>query len=147
MRIDLRTSASPEQVRRAFTDFSDRRLRTWHRTLDPATYELRGVGADCAEARESSPRSPVWVVCRYDWSDPDVVRWTVTDASYGGGGDGWVRAAPDVAGGSRVRAGWTSTDVRRQRVVILLVHHTPLHRLVQRQWGATLDEYAARERG
>ncbi|MBM6400441.1 hypothetical protein [Phycicoccus sonneratiae] len=145
MHIDLRTTATPELVRRAFTDFTDRRLRTWHRTLDPATYELRGLGPDWAEAREGSRHSPVWVVCRYDWSHPDVVSWVFTETSYGGGGDGWVRATPDAGGGSRVRAEWTSTDVRRQHLVLLAVHRTPVHRMIQRQWAPTLDEYAAAE--
>ena len=57
MRFDVGTRASPEQVRRALTDFTDRRLRTWHRTLDPRTYELRDQGENWAEARESTPRS------------------------------------------------------------------------------------------
>jgi hypothetical protein len=143
MRFDLVTTSSPEQVRRAFTDFSDRRLRTWHRTLDPSTYELRGLGPDWAEARESSPRSPVWVVSRYDWSDPEVVRWVFTETSYGGGGDGLVRATPRPGGGSLVHAQWTSTDIRRQRLLLWVVHHTALHRMIQRQWTPTLDEYAA----
>lgn len=144
MRVELETRATSDQVRRAFTDFSDRRLRIWHRTLDPATYELRGLGTDWAEAKESSPHSPVWVVSRYDWSDPDlVVRWVFTQASYGGGGEGLVRATPRPGGGSLVQAEWTSTNARRQRVVLFVVHHTALHRMIHRQWRATLDEFAA----
>ena len=143
MRFDLETLASPDQVRGAFNDFSDQRLRTWHRTLDPAMYELRALGPDGAEAKESSPHSPVWVVSRYDWSDPEMVRWVVTDSSYGGGGEGVVRAAPRAGGGSLVHAEWTSTGIRRQRLLLLVVHHTGLHRMIERQWRATLDEYAA----
>ena len=146
MRFDLVTTASPELVRRAFTDFSDRRLRTWRRTLDPSTYELRALGPDSAEARESSPRSPVWVVSRYDWSDPEVVRWVFIETSYGGGGEGLVRATPGPGGGSRVHTEWTSTDIRRQRALIFVVHHTPLHRMIQRQWTSTLDDFAAETR-
>ena len=41
MRFDLKTKASPEQVLRALTDFTDARLQIWNRTLDPKTYELR----------------------------------------------------------------------------------------------------------
>jgi hypothetical protein len=44
MRFDIETKASPEQVCRALTDFTPRRLRTWDRTLDPATYQLREQG-------------------------------------------------------------------------------------------------------
>ena len=36
--------APPEPVRRALTDFTDRRLQDWNRTLDPKTYEARELG-------------------------------------------------------------------------------------------------------
>jgi len=41
MRFDLETKASPEQVRSALTDFTDRRPQIWNRTLDAKKYELR----------------------------------------------------------------------------------------------------------
>ena len=56
MRFDLETKASPEQVLRALTDFTDARLQIWNRTLDPKTYELRDSGQTWAVARESSRR-------------------------------------------------------------------------------------------
>ena len=65
MRFDLKTKASPGQVLRALTDFTVVRLQIWNRTLDPKTYELRDSGETWAVARESSPRSPFWVVVRY----------------------------------------------------------------------------------
>ena len=37
LRFDLNTKASPEQVLRALTDFTDARLQIWNRTLDPKT--------------------------------------------------------------------------------------------------------------
>jgi hypothetical protein len=146
VRFDLETVASPGLVRGAFTDFSDQRLCTWRRTLDPATYQLRGLGPGWAEARESSPRSPVWLVSRYDWSDPEVVRWVVTDSSYGGGGEGLVRVTPRAGSGSLVHAEWTSTGIRRQRLPLLVVHHTPVHRFIARQWAATFHDLAAAAR-
>ena len=142
MRLDLETRASPDQVLRAFTHFGERRLRTWRGTLDPSTYELHGLGPDWALARESSQRSPVWVVARYDWSDPGLVRWVVTDSSYGGGGEGLVRIAPGEGGGSRVHAEWTSTGVRRQRLLLLMVHHLPMNRMISRRWASALDRFA-----
>ena len=54
LRLDLETKASPQQVRRALTDFTDRRLQIWNRTLDPRTYELRNHGDNGALAREST---------------------------------------------------------------------------------------------
>jgi hypothetical protein len=76
MRFDIETQASPEQVHRALTDFTQERLCIGNRTLDPKTYELREHGPTWAIARESTPRSPFWVVARYDWTDPSVVRLT-----------------------------------------------------------------------
>src|SRR4051812_49688238 len=126
MRFDIETEASPEQVRRALTDFTQGRLRIWNRTLDPKTYELREQGSTWAVARESSPGSPFWVIARYDWSDPAVVRWTVVESSYGGGGEGAVRGAPRDDGGSRVHAGWTYTQPRPQKGLLFLFLPPPL---------------------
>lgn len=50
------------------------------------------------------------MVARYDWSDPDVVSWTVTKSSYGGGGEGFVRISPLGDGGSRFHAEWGNTN-------------------------------------
>lgn len=66
MRFDLTTKASPEQVLPATTDFIDRRLEIWHRTLDPQVYGVRELGDTWAVAREGSPRVPFWVVVHYD---------------------------------------------------------------------------------
>ena len=94
------------------TDFTDQRLTTWSRTLDPKKYELRERGETWAVARESSPGSPFWVVARYDWSDPAVIRWTVADSSYGGGGQGSVQITLSHDGGSRLHVQWDATDAR-----------------------------------
>ena len=145
MRFDLETRASPDQVRRALTDFSHARPRTWRRSLDARAYELRSRGESWAIARESTSGSPAWVVSRYDWSDPDVVRWTVLESSYGGGGDGWVRITPRDDGGSTVHAGWSATGARRQRVLLFVIHHGPANRLIARMWRSALEDFAAAE--
>jgi hypothetical protein len=143
VRFELLTQASPEQVRRALTDFSDRRLRTWDRTLDPQTYELRDQGDSWALARESTPGSPFWVVARYDWSDPDVVRWTVTESSYGGGGEGSVRTSPLGNGGSRVKVEWSYTNAPwPHKVVLFLIQHRPMSLLISRMWASALNRFA-----
>jgi hypothetical protein len=142
MRFDIKTKASSKQVLRALTDFTDARLQIWNRTLDPKTYELRDSGQTWAVARESSPRSPFWVVVRYDWSDPESVRWTILDSSYGGGGEGLVQIAPGDAGGSRVHAEWSYTEARRQRLMLFLLQHAPMGRLISRMWASALDRYA-----
>ena len=148
VRFDLETKASPEQVRRALTDFTDRRVQIWNRTLDPRTYELRDHGDNWALARESTPGSPFWVVARYDWSDPDVVSWTVTESSYGGGGEGFVRILPLGDGGCRVHAEWDNTNAPWvQKPLLFLVHHGPMSRLVSRMWASALNRYALEEGG
>ena len=144
MRFDLTTRASPEQVRRALTDFTDRRPQIWNRTLDPTTYEVRGLGDSWAVARESTPRSPFWVVVRYDWSDPTVVRWTIEESSYGGHGTGAARIAPTDDGGSRLDVEWSYTDVSRTRdeVMLVLIERGPMARVVSRLWTSALNRYA-----
>ncbi len=141
MRFDIETLASPDQVRQALTDFTQERLRIWDRTLDPTTYELREHGPAWAVARENTPRSPFWVVARYDWSEPFVVRWTVVESSYGGGGEGFVRIVPRDGGGSSVHAEWRNTGPRRQKVMLILLRLVP-DRMVARMWADALDRYA-----
>ena len=143
MRFDVDTKASPEQVRRALTDFTDRRPQIWHRTLDPKKYELREQGDTWAVARESSPGSPFWVVVRYDWAEAAVIRWTVVESSAGGAGGGFVRIAPGDDGGSRLHVEWVNTGARiAQRPMLFLLHHGPMGRLISRMWASTLDRYA-----
>lgn len=143
MRFDVDTKASPEQVHRALTDFTDRRLQIWNRTLDPRTYELRDHGDTWAVAREGSPGSPFWVVARYEWSEPAVVRWTVVESSCGGGGDGFVRIAPGADGGSRLHAEWSTTAPRPlQKPILFVLHHGPAGRVLSRMWASALDRYA-----
>lgn len=144
MRFEVATHASPEQVREALTDFTDRRPRIWNRTLDPNGYEVRAVGDTWAVARESTAGSPFWVVSRYDWSDPSVIRTTVEESSWGGGGTGSVRIAPTVGGGSRVHAEWTNTGMTRTRDRVLwsLLNSLPMRRMIARLWVKALDRYA-----
>jgi len=146
MRFDLTTKASPDQVRQALTDFTDRRIQTW-RTLDPKRYQVRAIGETWALAREASPGSPFWVVLRYDWSDPAVVRWAVEESSYGGGGSGSARIEPLAGGGSRLHVEWENTGGRRlQRPLIFLLHAGPMGHLLARLWSSALDRHAEASR-
>lgn len=133
-------------MRHALTDFSEHRLNIWHRTLDPKTYQVRERGDTWAVAKESSPGSPFWVVCRYDWSDPDVVRWTITESSYGGGGQGFARVSPLSGGGSHVQAEWANTGARwTQRPLLFVIHFGPMRRIFARLWKSALDDYARQD--
>lgn len=142
MRFDLVTHASPEQVLEAMTDFTDRRLEIW-RTLDPKVYEVRESGDTWAVAREGSPHSPYWVVVRYDWSDPHVVRWTELDSNHGDPESGSMRIQPDESGGSRLHVEWTAHPIRqRDKVALWLLHHT-MGPVIARMWRKDLDRLAA----
>ena len=144
MEFELTTTATPEQVLRALTDFSERRPQIWRRTLDAASYELRELGDTWAVARESTAGSPFWVVERYDWSDPSVVRWTDVETSWGGLGSGEVRIHPAPGGGSHLEAAWSNGEAtgRRDRVLLWLLHRGPMHRVISGMWRRTLDDYA-----
>jgi hypothetical protein len=149
VQFEVVTKASPEQVRRALTDFSSRRLQTWNRTLDPTRYEVRDRGETWAVAREATPGSPFWVVARYDWSDPAVIRLTVQESSYGGAGEGSFRIAPGEDGGSRLHVEWENTDAARpwQTLLLFLIHRGPMGRIVSRMWASALDRYAQSDKG
>jgi uncharacterized protein YndB with AHSA1/START domain len=146
VQFEVESKASPEQVWRALTDFSSRRLQTWNRTQDPKRYELRAQGDTWAVARESSPGSPFWVVARYDWSDPAAIRWTVEESSYGGGGTGVVRIVPRDDGGTRLSVAYDATDARpAQKPLLFLLHRRPMGRVIARLWSSALDRYAQSE--
>jgi hypothetical protein len=146
MRFDVVTKASPAQVLRAFTDFTERRTRIWNRTLDAKKYRLIEQGDTWAVARESSPGSPFWVTARYDWSDPTEIRWTLVESSYGGAGEGLVRITPGADGGSRLHVTWDNTGGRPlHRALFLLLHSPPMGRMLARMYTAALDRYAGED--
>jgi hypothetical protein len=126
------------------TDFTDRRPQIWNRTLDPKRYEVRELEDSWAVARKSPPGSPFWVVARYDWSDPTVVRWTVEESSYCGHGTGSVRIAATDDGGSRVHVEWNYTDISRTRdnLMLFLIQRFPMSRTISRMRASALNRYA-----
>lgn len=109
--FDLETSARPEKVRTALIDFSERRPELWP-GIEPSLYEVYSVGETTAEVREGSkgPGGKVWARERYDWSDPDTVRWTVQDSNFSAPGS-YVAATirPGRDGGSVVHIVWDRT--------------------------------------
>jgi hypothetical protein len=143
MKFDVVTKASPAQVFRAFTDFTERRPRIWDRTLDAKEYRLIEQGDTWAVARESTSGSPFWVTARYDFSDPAEIRWSVVESSYGGAGDGLARIAPGAGGGTRLHVTWDNTGGNPlHRALFLLLHSPPMGRMLARMYTATLDRFA-----
>ena len=96
VRCSFETRATPEQVHRAYTDFSDRRLEIWRDTLRPENYSLHASGDSWAVVREGSLR--MGVVLRYEWTEPDKVRWTVVESNFCEYGAGRLTVRPAATG-------------------------------------------------
>ncbi len=105
LEFDLETSAPPERVIAALTDFSDRRPDIWS-GLSREWYEVYSVGETTAEIRERTGgrRSSIWARERYDWSIPGVVTWTVRESGFSNPGS-FVSAKVDPKAGGE--AGFT----------------------------------------
>ncbi len=103
--FELRSQASPEAVRMALLDFTERRPQLWP-GLPADQYEVYEVGDTWAEIREGY-RGPIWWRERYDWSAPGIIRWTAVDSGFGALGSSvvWrIESAED--GGSTHRISW-----------------------------------------
>jgi hypothetical protein len=94
-----RTSVSPERVIAALTDFSDARPSIWP-TLAPDHYAVHERGDTWAEVTEGADfAGGVWERGRYDWSQPGVVRFEVSDSNAFAAGSSWeYRVRPDGSG-------------------------------------------------
>lgn len=104
--FDVESSASPEQVLAALTDFTNRRPDIWP-GLNPRMYRVHNVGDTWADVQEGN-NNRIWARERYDWSTPGTVRWTVRESSFSTAGDyveTVVKRGP--AGGSRVHVTWS----------------------------------------
>jgi len=100
---DRDTTASPERVIGALTDFSPRRLDLWP-NLDRKYYELEQAGVTSADVTEGSAAfGGVWERSHYDWSRPGTVRIDVQDSNAFQPGSYWVyQVTPKPGGGSHV---------------------------------------------
>ena len=111
LQVDVETPAAPERVREALLDFSERRPERWP-GIDPGLYEVYSVGETTAEVKEGTkgPGMTVWARERYDWSDPDTIRWTVQESNFCTAGS-YVAATlhPRPGGGTRVHVEWDRT--------------------------------------
>jgi len=81
--MDLRTTVPPDAVRAALLDFSERRPEIWP-GIEPSLYKVFSVGSTSAEIQEGSkmPGGGVFARERYDWSNPDLIRWTVIESNF-----------------------------------------------------------------
>jgi hypothetical protein len=96
------TSASPEQVLGAASDFSEQRAKVWP-NVKAKHLEVHDSGAEFAEVTEG-----IWIIglfwerCRYEWSQPGSVKATVLDSNVLEPGSTWELRAVPRNGGSAV---------------------------------------------
>lgn len=89
IRVSRRTDLAPERVIAALTDFSPARPSIWP-SLDASRYAVHSRGEDWAEVTEGSDfAGGVWERGRYDWSQPGVVRFSVSDSNAFAAGSSW----------------------------------------------------------
>lgn len=130
--FDVETSASPEAVRTALLDFTDRRPEIWP-GIDPSLYRVYNVGDTFADVQEGSkmPGSSIWAREHYDWSKGELITWTVQESNFCAPGS-YVSAAiaPRGDGGSRIHVIWnrtpTSVPGRLATVLIRLTGGKPV---------------------
>jgi hypothetical protein len=122
--MDVTTDVEPAAVRAALVDFSPHRPEIWP-GITSDLYQVYEVGETSALVREGTknPGMTVWAKERYDWSDPDTVRWTVEESNFCAPGS-YVAAtiAARDGGGSRVHIEWNRTPTTfGGRIATLLI--------------------------
>jgi Polyketide cyclase / dehydrase and lipid transport len=107
IRFEVETPLSPQRVRAAATDFSERRPQIWS-AIDPKRFTVHTLGDTTAEVTEGGREfGGIWAREQYDWSDPDLVIARVLDSNIFSPDSRWeLRVRPGPAGGSLVE--WAS---------------------------------------
>jgi hypothetical protein len=130
--LDIDTTVTPEIVRAALLDFSDRRPEIWP-GIEPSLYEVYTVGDTFADVQEGSkmPGGSIWAKEHYDWSASDRVTWTVRESNFCAPGS-YVAAliSPGKDGGSLIHVIWNRTPTslagRLATVLIQLTRGKPV---------------------
>jgi len=98
--LSFESSAPPERLLAAATDFSKRRPDFWP-GITRRQYRVYSLGHHTAEVEEGT--APVHHRYRYDWTDDGLVRATTIDATAVRTGSVWeMRVGPRPGGGSKV---------------------------------------------
>lgn|SRR5437764_9144631 len=99
------TSATPQQVLVAATDFSAHRAKIWP-NVTAKRLEVHARGSDWVEVTEGATGIAwfAWERSRYDWSEPGRVMQTALDSNVVEPGSTWeLRLAPGADGGCEVQ--------------------------------------------
>jgi Polyketide cyclase / dehydrase and lipid transport len=101
--VSQETSLPPERVLEAARDFSERRAEMWP-DVHVKHLTVHGAGENWADVTEGNPWpiGLVWERLRYDWSEPGVVKGTVTDSNIFKLGSTWEIRAQHANGSSLV---------------------------------------------
>lgn len=132
--LDVESSAPPERLIAALTDFTDRRPELWP-GLNPKMYRVYERGDTWADVQEGNDNR-IWARERYDWSIPGTVRWTVEESGFSTTGD-FVEAVvtPGTNGGSRVHVTWSrrgkTLPAKLLVGLIVLLRGLPVRRSIQ----------------
>ena len=106
--MQLKSKASPDQVRSGLLDFTSNRTKIWP-GIEPSLYQVYEEGENWAEIREGNkmPGGQVWAREHYDWSDPETIKWTVVDSNFcAPGSNVSARITPGPDGGSVIDLTW-----------------------------------------
>ncbi len=93
------TTATPEQIVSAITDFGPGREKIFGNSAD-ADLKVHDRGPDWADVTEGS--GGVWERLHYDWSDPSRIVMTTTDSNLWGGRSGHTYTITPQADGTTV---------------------------------------------
>jgi hypothetical protein len=97
----VNTTATPEQIVAAITDFGPGRSKLFPRSAD-GYLKVHSQGATQADVTEGS--GGVWERLRYDWSDPSKIVMTTTDSN------AWGRSSGHIYSFTRLADGTTDVD-------------------------------------
>jgi hypothetical protein len=137
------TTASPQAVIGALTDFSPRRLELWP-NIDGGYYQVHQVSDSSAEVTEGS--RGIWERTRYDWSTPGRVRIEVQDSNAFRPGSFWLYSVqPQPEGGSRVRLEFLRRPRNARGLVLSAVLSLAGRRIFGDFLGETLHRLEARQ--
>ncbi len=93
------TTATPEQIVSAITDFGPGREKIFGNSAD-ADLKVHDRGPDWADVTEGS--GGVWERLHYDWSDPSRIVMTTTDSNLWGGRSGHTYTITPQSDGTTV---------------------------------------------
>jgi hypothetical protein len=122
--LDIETPLAPGAVRAALLDFSPRRPTIWP-GLSASLFKVYYVHENDADIQEGTalPLGHVWAREHYDWSKPDIIRWTVVESNFSAPGS-YVQAELHERGdgGTRVRLEWNRTGLNlRGKLAVALI--------------------------